>query len=437
MPIKAQRAAPRYRGTDVEGERRVAMAGVFMTKRAAVAGGRVAAAAGLAVALAGGAPAPALHWTPQAAAALVEIIEGAAAQGLDPAAYAPAAIERAAVAGDPARLDAVATAAALALAGDYAAGRVPPGERVGWHIAGPARSEPALRATIAGGLQAGRLAASFEALLPVHEDYRQLRAALAQTPAEERARRDQLRANLERWRWMPRDLGARYVLVNVPAYSLKLVADGRVIEERAVIVGKPSTPTPQFSTQIAGVILNPWWEVPRSIVAESVGSLVLRHPARAAAQGYVVQRNPDGSVRYRQKPGPQNALGQMKLFMPNPFSVYLHDTPARGKFEETERAFSHGCIRVKGAVDFAALLLADDPTWTRAQIDRVLASGESTKVRLSRTIPVHVGYFTVATRDGGLVYHGDPYRRDAGVLSRLDRRAPVAIAARAADQCPA
>ena len=413
------------------------MVRVSSSKRVTDVRRRIAAAALLAVALAGGAPAPGLHWTPRDARALVEVIDKAAAQGLDPAAYAPEAVERAAIADDPARLDAVATAAALELAGDYAAGRVPAGQRVGWHIVGPARSEPALRAAIAGGLEAGRLDAAFEALLPTHPDYRALRAALAQTPPDDVARRRQLRANLERWRWMPRELGPRHVLVNVPAFALKLVRDGQVLEERPVIVGKRSTPTPQFATQIGGVILNPWWDVPKSIVAESVGSLLRRHPARAAAQGYVVQRNADGTTRVRQKPGPQNALGQMKLFMPNPFSVYLHDTPARGRFDAAERAFSHGCIRVKGAVDFAALLLEEEPAWNRAQIDQVLASGETTKVTLSRSLPVYVAYFTVATRDGALAYFGDPYRRNAGVLSRLDRHAAVAMAGRAPDNCPA
>lgn len=409
-----------------------------MSKGFALAWRRPAVAALLAAALAGAAPEPpALHWTPRDAKALVDIIAHAGDEGLDPALYDAEGVARAARSGDAAALDAAATAAALTLAGDYWAGRVPPAARVGWHIAGPSRSEPVLRARIAAALQSGRLDATFEALLPTHDDYRALRAALAETPQSEAARRAQLRANLERWRWMPRDLGPRHVLVNVPAFSLKLVKDGRTVEERPVIVGKRSTPTPQFATAISGVILNPWWEVPKSIVAESVGSLVARHPARAAAQGYVVQRNADGSVRYRQKPGPQNALGQMKLFMPNPFSVYLHDTPARSKFDEAERAFSHGCIRVKGAVDFAALLLADDPSWTRAQIDRVLAAGDSTRVTLSRAVPVHVVYFTVATRDGALAYYGDPYRRDAGVLGALDRRTPMAIAARSTDTCPA
>lgn len=434
MPIKVRRPAPAI----VEAGDQLGAGCVARWQAGHRAGRRCAVAALMAVALAGWAPADApLVWTPREARLLVEIIEESSEEGLDPADYDADAVEQALRSGDAAALDTAATAAALALAGDYWAGRVPAAQRVGWHIAGTSRSEPVLRARIASGLKAGQLEATFAALLPTHEEYRQLRAALAAAPAQDAARRDPLRANLERWRWMPRDLGARYVLVNVPAYSLKLVREGRTVEERPVIVGKRSTPTPQFSTQISGVILNPWWEVPKSIVAESVGSLVLRHPAKAAAQGYVVQRAPDGSVRYRQKPGPQNALGQMKLFMPNRFSVYLHDTPARGKFEEAERAFSHGCIRVKGAVDFAAMLLEDDPAWSRAQIDRVLASGESTKVMLSRSIPVYVAYFTAATRDGTLAYVGDPYRRDAGVLGALDRRAPMAIAARATDTCPA
>lgn len=388
--------------------------------------------------LSGAAPASSpLHWSSRDAAALVDIIEDADEEGLNPADYDAPAVTRAARLGDSAALDRVATAAALQLAGDFWAGRVAPSERVQWHIAGTSRSEPVLIARLSAGLRSGRLEAAFEELLPSHDEYRQLREALAQTSADDDGRRAQLRANLERWRWMPRDLGASHVLVNVPSFSLKLVKNGRTVEERPVIVGKRSTPTPQFSTQITGVILNPWWEVPKSIVAESVGSLLRRNPGKAAAQGYVMQQTADGSIRVRQKPGPQNALGQMKLVMPNPFSVYLHDTPARGKFDATERAFSHGCVRVKGAVDFAALLLEDDPAWNRAQIDRVLATGQTAKVELPKTLPVYVAYFTAATRDGSMAYYGDPYRRDAGILRALDRRQPMAVAALSQDQCPA
>ncbi|MDO9487844.1 MAG: hypothetical protein Q7J32_05675, partial [Sphingomonadaceae bacterium] len=140
---------------------------------------RAAAAVLLAGALAGWAPAPLpLTWTPREARQLVDIIEESDDEGLAPADYDADGVERAARSGDAALLDAVATAAALELAGDYWAGRVPAGERVGWHIAGTSRSEPVLRARIAGGLQAGRLEATFAALLPAHEDYRALRAAL-------------------------------------------------------------------------------------------------------------------------------------------------------------------------------------------------------------------------------------------------------------------
>src|SRR3546814_1081190 len=112
-----------------------------------------------------------------------------------------------------------------------------------------------------------------------------------------------------------------------------------------VIVGKTKTPTPVFAAQVTGVTFNPWWEIPESIVAESVGKLVRTRPAEAARRGYVVQ---DG--RYRQRPGPQNALGRMKLMMPNPYSIYLHDTPAQSLFARDVRAFSHGCVREGGAL---------------------------------------------------------------------------------------
>ena len=170
-----------------------------------------------------------------------------------------------------------------------------------------------------------------------------------------------LRANMERWRWVPRDPGARYLLVNVAGYTAELVENGQIVSMHRIVIGKPAKSTPQFSTTVEGVIINPWWELPKRIVAERVGTLFVKHPVMAKAQGYVRVKAWGGGTRVRQAPGPRNALGQMKLVMPNPYPIYLHDTPSKALFDETARAFSHGCMRVDRPFDLAAALLAGTP----------------------------------------------------------------------------
>ena len=380
-----------------------------------------------------------IQWDRGDATALLQAIDDSRFEGLDPADYDAAGLRRAIGSGDPDQLNAVATRVGLRLAGDYLQGHVRGRARVGWHIAGPTASEPALASLLARATALDQVGDTLVELLPKHPEYRGLRDALAATPPSDTARVRSLRVNLERWRWMPRELGERHILVNVAGFSLKVIDRDGTIDERAVIVGRPATPTPQFGGTVTGVVLNPWWEVPQSIVKESVGNLVLRHPTKAKAQGYVMTRLDSGGIRVRQAPGPQNALGQMKLMMPNPFNVYLHDTPAKAKFAEPLRAFSHGCVRVKGAVDFAALLLETDPSWNRAQIDRVLASGRTTTATLGKPLPIWIGYFTVATAaDGHLAYFADPYGRDAPVWKALTDGPPLQLSARdRPDQCPA
>jgi murein L,D-transpeptidase YcbB/YkuD len=252
------------------------------------------------------------------------------------------------------------------------------------------------------------------ALLPRHREYQRLKAALAATPPRDKAAIQRLRANLERWRWMPRDLGQRFILVNVPAFELTLMEDGREVARHKIIVGKPATPTPQFNATVRGVQLNPSWYVPSSIVAESIGKLVRNKPETARARGFVVSKS-----GIRQRPGPDNALGAMKLVMPNAFRVYVHDTPAKPLFEEEVRAFSHGCIRTQHALDFARTLLAD-PRWDQAAVDRIVSSHVTTDIPLNRPLPIYVGYFTAASdADGEMSSFPDLYGRDGPVVAAL------------------
>ena len=162
-------------------------------------------------------------------------------------------------------------------------------------------------------------------------------------------------------------------------------------------------------------IINPWWNVPASIVAESVGALVRGRPAVAAARGYRWTRDGAGHLSVRQAPGPGNALGRMKLDMPNPFSIFIHDTPAKALFARNARAFSHGCVRVDGALELAAALTGR----SRADIDAVVASGETERIAFP-PLPVYVVYLTaVADADGAVAVLPDIYGEDEAVAAAL------------------
>ncbi|QHL90459.1 L,D-transpeptidase family protein [Sphingomonas changnyeongensis] len=226
---------------------------------------------------------------------------------------------------------------------------------------------------------------------------------------------------MERWRWLPRDLGARHLLVNVPGFTLDLVEGGRVTARHRVIVGRTQTPTPQFGAEVTGVILNPWWDVPASIVAESVGALIRRNPDGARARGYVWQSDAAGHLRVRQAPGPANSLGLMKLVMPNPFSIFVHDTPAKPLFARPVRALSHGCIRTENPLDLAAMLTG----LNRDEIDARIAPGETARLP-APPLPIYIVYLTATAEDGtGIRLLPDIYRRDELVAAQLaDRGAP-------------
>lgn len=302
-------------------------------------------------------------------------------------------------AGPGAALDAAANALALRLARMHLLGVSTDQQRAGWRIVDTDR-ETDIEAWLQRALAADALSAFFAAVRPAHSDYVALRAAYAKEA--DPGRRLTLARNMERWRWMPRKLGDDHILVNAPSFEARLWRGGRHAGTWPVIVGKPSTPTPVFSALITGVTLNPWWNIPASIVREKGG----RFPA---SQGYV-----HSGGQWRQKPGPNNALGQMKLVMPNPYSVYMHDTPGKHLFAREVRAFSHGCVRTGDALGFAATLLRD--VKTRADIDSLVRSRATVTFDLPKPLPVYVAYFTVAPApDGTVTFEPDIYGRDARV----------------------
>jgi len=240
---------------------------------------------------------------------------------------------------------------------------------------------------------------------------------------------------MERWRWMPADLGSDHLLVNIAGFDLRFVRDGALTDHMAVVVGKPYHKTPVFSDKVQTVEFNPYWNVPASIAIKEELPKLRSNPGRLAAQGFeAVQGNrviPVSAVNWgrygpgnfpfqlRQRPGPRNALGQVKFLFPNKFNVYLHDTPSRSLFSRPERAFSHGCIRLSRPIDLAEEVLALQGGWSRERIGGVLASGERTVVKVETPLPVHITYFTAWVDNGQTNFRSDIYEQDEKLVAAL------------------
>jgi murein L,D-transpeptidase YcbB/YkuD len=225
-------------------------------------------------------------------------------------------------------------------------------------------------------------------------------------------------ANMERWRWMPRDLGDFYVLANVPEFSVRVVEDGKVIHTARTVVGKITNQTPIFSDQMESIVVNPSWNVPASITMKEMLPAVRRDPNYMARKGYQVLANVDGKFRpvdpqmvdwsnvnprqimIRQPPGDDNALGSVKFLFPNEHAVYLHDTPSKSFFKRDARALSHGCVRVQDPLEFADILLAHQGGWTPARL-RKMIGGKEKWINLPNRIPIHLTYFTAFVDDNG------------------------------------
>jgi murein L,D-transpeptidase YcbB/YkuD len=369
-------------------------------------------------ALPAGMSAPA--WTPEAAEQLIDYVEQVDAEGLDPADYDAERVRAALDGGDKAALSAAATDTFLRLSSDLALGHVRGDARMDWHVGDQKdlNSNDQI-ALMQRAIANGSVHDSLNSLLPTHPQYAELKALLG--TAKDKKLLDKVRTNLDRWRWLPRDLGQRYVIVNVPAYSVALVEDGQVIARHKAVVGAPKTATPQLMATATGVIFNPWWEVPKSITPEVRGK-----------KGYVTVKTPDGGVRYRQPPGPANALGRMKVVMPNNYAIYLHDTPSKAAFKKQARAFSHGCIRTEDPLTFAAALLGN-PEWDRAAIDRAIAAGKTVQAKSTVATPVYITYFTTAALAAGegIISYPDVYGRDTKVVTALNAKGGVTTMASA------
>ncbi|MEQ9397327.1 L,D-transpeptidase family protein [Haliea sp.] len=253
---------------------------------------------------------------------------------------------------------------------------------------------------------------------------------------------DRIDANLERWRWLPREMPATYVRVNIAAYTLRAFEDGEPALSMNVIVGKPYRRTPVFTETLKYMVLNPYWNVPFSIATKDKLPLLQADALAEAQKGY--ETRPPGrdvfvpvsaidwasvtrrSFNYllRQQPGPQNALGSIKFMMPNPYAVYLHDTPSRELFARQERSFSSGCIRLEHPTVLAEWLLEREGHARAGHVEALMARQETLTINLRQPVPTYLVYFTAfATDSGDIAFRRDIYSRDSALIALLRAQA--------------
>lgn len=232
-------------------------------------------------------------------------------------------------------------------------------------------------------------------------------------PIEKRI--ETIMVNMERSRWVPARLKDDYLLVNIPAYKLYILENDSVLFNMNVVVGKSQHKTVIFNGDIKYVVFSPYWNVPASILKNEIQPAIRRNPR------YLAQHNMEWNGNsVRQKPGPNNSLGLVKFLFPNSHSIYLHDSPAKSLFNETARAFSHGCIRVSEPKKLAQYLLRNDPAWDEKSITAAMNKGREQTVTLSKTVPVFIAYFTAwVDRKGRVNFRKDVYSRDSRLAKML------------------
>ncbi len=252
--------------------------------------------------------------------------------------------------------------------------------------------------------------------------------------ARERLR--QVELNLERWRWLPGELGKRHIVVNIPGFEMAVYEGGTPVFDARVVVGQSVKPTPVFTGRMDRVVLSPTWNVPHSIASEEILPKLKRDP------GYALKQNirifgANGEVdplavnwgaygtgnfpfRLRQEPGEKNPLGRVKFLFPNRYDVYLHDTSNPALFERAQRTFSHGCIRISKPLELAEYLLRHDRNWNRTRLVEAMDAGKERAVALSEAVPIHMLYWTAwVDADGELQFRNDIYQRDRQVVKAL------------------
>jgi murein L,D-transpeptidase YcbB/YkuD len=260
-----------------------------------------------------------------------------------------------------------------------------------------------------------------------------------------RERVGQLVVNMQRWCWLPHDLGRRHIIVNIANFELDVVEGGDPVLTMRAVVGKDYRQTPVFTDRMTYLVLNPYWNVPETIALEDKLPLIKEDPGYLTSENIRVLQGWKADAaeidpadiawdslseenfpyRLRQDPGPDNALGRIKFMFPNKYDVYLHDTPARALFARTERTFSSGCIRIEKPIELAEYLLREDPDWTREKILAAIEEGVQQNVNLPEKIPVHILYWTAwVTPDGTVHFRKDIYERDRPIQNALSLEPP-------------
>ncbi|MEO1608235.1 MAG: L,D-transpeptidase family protein [Pseudomonadota bacterium] len=267
--------------------------------------------------------------------------------------------------------------------------------------------------------------AYLHSLHPQHEQFGKLRLAYLEALQNEskadgsKSKLSQrLLYNMEMWRWMPRELGTKYIWSNVPEFSVRVVKNGKVVHSERIVIGKTTNKTPIFSDEMETIVFHPFWGVPNSIKIKEVlpslmrgGGIMEKQNLRISYAGREIDpysvdwsRHDIRNYHVFQPPGRSNALGIVKFMFPNKHAVYMHDTPSKHLFKRDVRAFSHGCMRVRDPLKLAEVVLSHDKGWSRAKIDSLVSDGpENNQITLSQKIPVHVTYFTAQVNEAGKV----------------------------------
>jgi murein L,D-transpeptidase YcbB/YkuD len=285
-----------------------------------------------------------------------------------------------------------------------------------------------------------------QGLHPKHVQFERLHQALLKARAESEAgakpaNMQKIIVNMERWRWMPENLGSLHVLLNVPAFTVFVAKDGKAIYTDKIVVGELKYATPVFSADLRSVVFNPEWTVPPTIVRETLlpklrggGGFFGGNTAVLKQHGLNVNYNGKrvdpssidwnrvnmGAISFTQAPGPDNVLGKVKFIYPNPHMVYMHDTIKEGLFNKDVRAEGHNCPRVEHPGKIAAVILAQDQNFPQSEVDKLLASGYNTAVNIKSGVRVHTAYFTaVADEQGKIATFPDIYRLDPPVAAAI------------------
>ncbi|MBC9932371.1 L,D-transpeptidase family protein [Chitinophaga qingshengii] len=237
-------------------------------------------------------------------------------------------------------------------------------------------------------------------------------------PAVERLK--QLLINMQRMKWLPATPKGKLIVVNIPAFMLHVTDNGKKVFDMPIVVGKEGHSTTMFSGKLNQVVFSPYWNIPRSIVRKEILPAMSRNSGYLARKNMEITGHVNGLPVIRQRPGAHNALGRVKFLFPNSFNIYFHDTPEKRLFSRDNRAYSHGCIRLKDPVEMARFVLEDSPQWTDEKIDEAMNAGKQKYVAVKHPVPVIITYFTAwGDEDGTLHLVPDVYGHDAVMKQKM------------------